>query len=182
MKSTFAISKTTFRSKSLVTLAAILCAVALPQVFHAVGAISGLGGNIGAAFLPMHIPVFIAAFLAGPVVGVLAGLISPLLSHGISGMPTVALLPFMTIELMGFGLMAGLLHKNKLPVILNLIIAQLAGRALRSVAVLTAVFALGSQAVALDSIWNTIIIGLPGIMLQWALIPLFIYRLKGQKK
>ena len=175
------------KTKSLMLLIAVISAVALPQAFHILGAISGFGPMPGATFLPMHIPVLIAGFLGGPVAGLLAGAISPAVSFGFTGalgmtvMPSSALLPFMTIELAGYGLMAGMLQKAKTPVFVNLLIAQVFGRALRAVAVLAAVYILGisNPAASVSSIWNIIVVGLPGIILQWALIPLIIYRAKG---
>ena len=182
MKNIFVLNKSRIASKSLVTFAAVCAAVALPQVFHWLGLASGLGNGLGAAFLPMHIPVFIAAFMAGPAVGLAAGVLSPLVSFGISGMPTGALLPFMVIELAGYGLIAGFLYKSKTPVFVNLIIAQLAGRVLRAGAVLVSVYALESGVISVQSIWNTITAGLPGILLQMALIPLLMYRIRGLKE
>jgi uncharacterized membrane protein len=188
MRNAFVLEKQTIKTKSLITLAAIIAAVALPQVFHYAGVLAGTGALPGATFLPMHIPVFVAAFMAGPVVGVIAGAMSPLVSYfftlAVFGapMPALALLPFMMFELAGYGLVAGFLHKAKTPVFVNLIMAQLAGRALRALAVLIAVFILGvnNPPSAISTIWTTITVGLPGIMLQWALIPLVIYRLKGR--
>jgi uncharacterized membrane protein len=178
MKNTLALNKNVIKTKSLFTLGAILCAVALPQVFHYLGVLSGMGPLPGAAFLPMHIPVFIAAFMAGPVVGVLAGALSPLFSYVFTlsvfgaAMPALPLLPFMTLELAIYGLVAGMLYNKKASVFLKLVTAQLAGRIIRLIAVVIATASFGS---ALDFI----IAGLPGIMLQWALIPLLIYRVKG---
>ncbi|MCL2636914.1 MAG: ECF transporter S component [Oscillospiraceae bacterium] len=188
MKNTLVLHKSALKTKSLVALAAIAAAVALPQVFHFLGVLSGIASpsGIGATFLPMHIPVFIAAFMAGPAVGLIAGVMSPLVSYGFTmlafgtAMPALALLPFMMLELAGYGFAAGLLSKAKTPMLLNLVIAQAAGRALRTAAVLVAVFILGinNPPSAVSTIWTTITIGLPGIMLQWALIPLFIHRFK----
>jgi len=190
MKNILVLKRNEIKTKSLVTLSAILCAVALPQVFHYLGVLSGFGAMPGATFLPMHIPVFVAAFMAGPVVGLIAGLLSPLASYAFTmaafgaSMPGLALLPFMTIELAGYGFIAGLLYKSKTPIFVNLLAAQVAGRLIRAVALVVAVFALGvnNPATSLDTIITTVRIGLPGIMLQWALIPLIIYRMKGNKK
>jgi uncharacterized membrane protein len=190
MKNTLALNKSAVKTKSLAVLIAVFCAVALPQVFHYLGVLSGFGPMPGATFLPMHIPVFVAGFMAGPLAGLIAGIISPLVSYGFTAaflgapMPVLALLPFMMFELAGYGFMSGLLSKAKTPLILNLIIAQFAGRILRTAAVLAAVFLLGitHPASSVETIWNTVIVGLPGILLQWALIPLIIYRAKGLKK
>ena len=90
----------------------VAAAVLLPQLFHAVGAISGTGTALGAALLPMHIPVLLAGLLYGPVVGVAAGVLSPLLSAAVSDMPTAALLPFMVLELGVYGLTSGFLSRT----------------------------------------------------------------------
>ena len=190
MKNTLVINKTEIKTKTLITFLAVISAVALPQVFHYIGVWSGSGALAGTVFLPMHIPVFIAAFMAGPVVGAVAGVLSPIMSFVFTAsvlsaaMPGSALLPFMALELAGFGLTAGLLHKNnKLPVFVKLIIAQLAGRILRATAILISLYVIGlhNPVATVSSIWDSVIIGLPGILLQWALIPLLVYRMKGNK-
>ena len=180
--SSIALRPTALKTKSVTILAAVAASVTLPQLFHAVGLLSGTGSALGAAFLPMHLPVLLAAFLGGPVVGLIAGIVSPLISFMLSGMPSAAILPFMTLELAGYGLAGGLLYKTKLPVIVKLLVAQLAGRAVRALAVLAAVCLLDVQTVQLASIWNMVTAALPGIVLQWALIPLLMYRMEGLKK
>ncbi|MCL2019632.1 MAG: ECF transporter S component [Oscillospiraceae bacterium] len=191
MKNIITVNKSTVKTKSLVTLAAVICAVVLPQIFHYIGAISGFGALPGATFLPIQIPIFVAGFLGGPVVGLLAGLISPLMSYCFttallgSAMPASFMLPYMTLELAGYGFTAGLLYKAKTPVILNLLIAQFAGRFIRAVAILAAVYVLGANNPAptsVESIWTTVTAGLPGILLQWAFVPLIVYRAKELKK
>ena len=167
----------TVKSKTIATLVAVIAAVALPQLVHAVGSVSGMGTSLGEALLPMHLAVILIGFLAGPICGVIAGACAPLLSFAISGMPTAIMLPFILIELVGYGFVSGMLSKTKLSVLLKLLIVQLGGRALRSLAVTIAVFGLSSP-VAISSIWMSLLIGLPGILLQWALIPLLMYRIE----
>ena len=180
--SSIALKPTVFKTKFATAALAVIASVALPQLFHAVGILSGSGNLLGAAFLPMHLPVLLAALLGGPVVGLIAGILSPLLSFMLSGMPAATLLPFMVLELAGYGLVGGLLYKTKLPVIVKLLIAQIAGRAVRALAVLGAVYLLGVQTVQVSSIWTMITTALPGIVLQWALIPLLMYRMEGLRK
>ena len=79
--------------KALVALGAVIGAVALPQIFHLIGVVSGTGAAVGAALLPMHIPVLLAGFLGGPVAGLMAGVLSPVLSFALTQMPAAALLP-----------------------------------------------------------------------------------------
>lgn len=175
--STIAIRKTGIKVKSITTALAVVAAVALPQLFHAVGVLSGTGASLGSAFLPMHIPVLLAGLLAGPIAGVVAGALSPLVSFAVSGMPAVGMLPGMTVELIGYGLAAGLLYRVKMPVIGKLLIAQVAGRLLRAAFILFSVYALGNSSLMVSSIWTGIAASLPGILLQWAFIPLLLHRI-----
>lgn len=182
MNNTSVISKKTITAKAMTIFAAVAGAVALPQIFHLIGAVSGTGAAVGAALLPMHIPVLLAGFLAGPVVGALAGVISPLLSFLISGMPSAAILSFMIIELGVYGLIAGLLAKSKLIGFVKLLIAQVAGRAARAGAVLASIYFLGNTALTPMAAVEFITAGLFGILLQWALIPMLSERMEGLKK
>lgn len=180
--SELALKRTKIKAKSITTALAVAAAIILPQIFHAVGILSGTGNQLGATLLPMQIPVLLAGLLAGPIVGIIAGAISPLISFAISGMPAVSLLPFMSLELAAYGLAGGLLWKVNMPVIAKLLIVQVAGRTVRALAVISAVTIFGSQAMPISSIWNMVVTALPGIVLQWALIPLLMYRMKGLKK
>lgn len=178
----FAIKKSGIKAKIIITTLAVITAVALPQLFHAIGIISGVGPTVGAALLPMHLPVLLASFIAGPVVGIISGIISPLISYAISGMPTGIILPFIMIELAGYGLCAGLLSKSKINVFCKLIIVQIAGRALRAGAVLFAIYVLGNHMLQVSQLIDMITTGLFGIIIQWAIIPLLVPRMEGLKK
>jgi uncharacterized membrane protein len=178
MNTTIALQETSIRTKSLMTVLAVVTAVTLPQVFHAVGIASGTGALLGSTLLPMHLPVLIAGLLGGPVVGALAGALSPVASIAVSGMPTVAVLPFMIIELAAYGLVGGLLARTKMPLFGKLIVTQIAGRAVRAAAVLLAVYGFGNNALPVSSIWTMVTGALPGILLQWALVPLLVDRIQ----
>ena len=128
----------------------------------------------------MHLGVFFTALLAGPAVGAVTGAVSPLLSFALTGMPSAALLPFMMIELTVYGLVCGLL--KKMPVILKVLTAQILGRAIRAAAILIAFYGFKSTAVSPTIILSSITSGLPGLVLQWTLLPLLIYRVKGLNK
>lgn len=156
------------------TLVAIIGAVAVPQIFHVVGAISGMGTSLGEAFLPMHLPILLVGLLAGPYAGAVAGALGPLASFALSGMPGAVMVPFMMIELAAYGLFAGLLRGTKMPTIGKVLIAQIAGRVVRAAAILIGVYAFGST-VAVATIWTSIAAGLPGLILQWGLIPLIMF-------
>ncbi len=172
----------TVKYRILAGIAAIIGAVALPQLFHAVGAVSGLGTSLGEAFLPMHFPVILAGFLAGPFAGAAAGALSPLVSFAISGMPSAAMLPFMCIELCVYGLTAGLLANAKMPSVCKLLIAMSAGRIVRAGAIALSIFAFGNETLKPAAMWNNLTVGLPGMLLQICVIPLLLYRIDGAKK
>ncbi len=155
----------------LVTAAAVLTAVLLPQVFHTIGIISGTGASVGAAFLPMHLPVLATGFVCGPVVGLIAGILSPIISFCISGMPTAALVPFITLELAVYGLTSGLLSRTSLNGFVQLLLTQIAGRAARAAAMLAVMAVSGTLETGLAAIPAFITAGLFGIVLQWMCIP-----------
>ena len=178
MTNSYAKPKLSVKTQTLATVGAVAAAVILPQLFHLIGAVSGLGTALGETFLPMHLPIILAGLLAGPYVGAIAGVLSPLISFALTGMPGVAMLPFMMIELCVYGLSSGLLRNVNLPTIVKVLIAQVAGRGVRAIAILIAVYAFGNTAVPVAVIWNSIVAGIFGIDLQWALIPLIVYRVE----
>ncbi len=180
--SSLEINKKAVTVKSIIAVIAVASAVILPQIFHAVGTISGTGAAMGAAFLPMHIPVLLAGFLGGPIAGLVSGILSPIISFGISGMPTSAMLPYMIIELAVYGLVSGILSKSKINTFFKLVITQVAGRLVRAGAVLIAIYAFGNTQLTIASISAFVTAGLFGIILQWAFIPLFADRMEGLKK
>lgn len=137
--------KLSLSTKAAATVLAIVAAVALPQLFHVIGAVSGQGTMLGVAFLPMHLPIIFVGLIAGPAVGAIAGAAAPLASFLLSGMPMLAMLPLMMVELCAYGLVAGLLREVKLPSLAKVVIAQLAGRVVLTAATAIAVFAFGSS-------------------------------------
>ena len=164
------------------TVVAIAAAVVLPQMLHTIGAISGLGAALGETFLPMHLPIILVGFLAGPYAGVISGLLGPLASFALSGMPTGTMLPFMMIELAVYGLASGLLRRAQIPTLGKVLLVQIAGRLIRSVAILFAVYALGSEAIRVSIIWMSVKTGLPGLVLQWVLLPLLVLWVDKRRK
>lgn len=168
--------------QALATIGAIAGAVAVPQIFHVIGAVSGLGTALGESFLPMHLPIILAGLLAGPYVGAIAGLLGPLVSFGLSGMPGAVMLPFMMLELAFYGLSAGLLRNVKIPTIVKVVTSQAVGRIVRGAAILLAVYVFGNESVRISAIWSSILTGLPGLILQWSLLPLLVFRVENRQK
>lgn len=165
------------KSQAIFALIAIISAVALPQALHLVGGVSGLGSQVGEVFLPMHLPVMLVGLLAGPYVGATVGFLSPIISFALTGMPRASLLPFMVVELCVYGLCIGLLRNAKMPTVLKVLTAQLAGRAVRAAAIVVAFYGFSSTAVPVAIIWNSVAVGLIGIILQLVIVPLVMYRL-----
>ncbi len=175
-------NKLSVKAQTLATIIAIVAAVVLPQIFHVMGAISGFGTALGEIFLPMHLPVILAGLLAGPYAGAVAGVCSPLVSFVLTQMPAAAVLPFMMIELCIYGLCAGLFRNAKMPTILKVAISQIVGRAVRAAAILVAIYGFANTAIPVASIWKSIGTGIFGIVLQWALLPLIVYRVDNAKR
>ena len=167
--------------QTLAAIAAVAGAVAVPQIFHALGAAFGAGTALGETFLPMHLPILLVGFLAGSYAGAAAGLFGSLVSFALSGMLGIAMLPFMMLELCVYGLAAGLLRNVKLPVIMKVLFAQIAGRAIRAIAIFAAVYGLGSENIPIASIWMSIGTGIYGILLQWALLPVIVHLVERMK-
>ncbi len=174
--------KLSVKVQTLATVIAVVSAVAVPQVFHFIGYVSGLGTSLGETFLPMHLPIILVGLLAGPYAGAISGFLAPLLSFAISGMPGKMMLPFMMIELLSYGLFAGLLRSIKISSFTKVLISQFAGRAVRAVAILVAVYLLGNETIAVSSIWLSALKGLPGLALQWALLPLVVFYVDNKSK
>ena len=174
---TVAVKKSSIKAQAIGTIIALISAVALPQIVHVIGAASGMGTSLGEALLPMHLPIILVGLLAGPYAAGIAGFLSPLASFALSGMPEVVMLPFMMIELCAYGLFAGLLRNAKISTIAKVLIAQIAGRAVRGIALAIGFYALNT-AVAPITVLTSITAGLFGIVLQLVIIPLAVYRLK----
>ena len=155
---------------ALISVCAVVACVALPQVFHLLGRWTGVGTALGEMLLPMHLPVMLAGLLAGPVAGLTVGAISPFISFSLTAMPGVAMVPFMMVELAVYGLCAGLLRGHRMPTVAKVLIAQVAGRAVRAL-VLVAAVQMELTRLPISLIWTSITVGVAGIALQLVLIP-----------
>lgn len=167
------------KGQTLAAAAAAAGAVAVPQAFHAIGAISGAGTVPGEIFLPMHLPIMLVGLLAGPYAGLAAGLLGPLISFALSGMPGALMLPFMMAELGAYGITAGLLRDVKMPLLGKVVAVQISGRLVRAAAILIGAHVFGS-AMQTSVIWTSVLRGLPGLMLQWILLPLIVFFMENR--
>lgn len=164
--------------RSSVTAICIALCVILPMAFHMIP-------KGGAIFLPMHIPVLLCGLICGAPYGFLCGLIGPALSSVLTGMPPMAILPAMTIELACYGLFSGLMislvktNHRFLNLYISLVTAMLLGRAANGL-VNALIFSVGSYSLKM---WLTasFVTSLPGLVIQLAIIPAIVFAIEKAK-
>lgn len=160
------------------TVVFIGLAVATPWVFHQFYL-------AGPTFLPIHIFVLLAGLLFGWRAGLIVGLFTPLVSYGITGMPPSTVLPQIVVELVFYGLVAGILReKLHLRVIWSLIGAMIAGRLILlltvfALSVFGAIYSpLGAEVSPFAVAWSIVKQGWPGILVQLIFIPFIVVLLE----
>jgi len=173
----------------MLTIGALFIAlgVLFPYVMgHAVGIPGGV-------LLPMHVPVLIGGILLGPKLGLAIGLLSPIASSLLTGMPPLwPMLPQMIFELGAFGLVGGFIRKNlkspenpfhfgMLQIYVSLIGAMIAGRIVRGI-VLAIIMRPVTAGWVVESIVTTTIMGVPGIIIQLAFVPITVWLLEKHLK
>jgi LytS/YehU family sensor histidine kinase len=160
--------------KSIITAVCIALCYVIPLMFHGIQ-------NAGSIFCPMHIPVFICGLICGWQYGLLCGIAGPALSSALSGMPPVAILPSMMVELAVYGTVAGLMMKlvrtksTYADLYISLIVAIVCGRVLAGLAK-ALIFARGSYSM---SAWiaGSIVTSWPGTVIQLVFIPTIVFAL-----
>ena len=160
----------------ILTVAFVMLAISMPWVFHQFYL-------AGPTFLPMHIFVLIAGLLFGWRAGLVVGLLTPLVSHFISGMPVLNVLPQIVIELSAYGFIAGILRqKYDLRTTWSLLVAIVGGRIALLLAILVIYFIagesyspLGLEANPFASFWSVVKQGWPGILTQLISIPIIVW-------
>lgn len=160
--------------KSIITAVCIALCYVIPLMFHGIQ-------NAGNIFCPMHIPVFICGLICGWQFGLLCGIAGPALSSALSGMPPVAILPSMMVELAAYGTAAGLMMKlvrtksTYADLYISLIAAIVCGRVLAGLAK-ALIFARGSYSM---SAWiaGSVVTSWPGTVIQLVFIPTIVFAL-----
>lgn len=160
--------------KSIITAVCIALCYVIPLMFHGIQ-------NAGNIFCPMHIPVFICGLICGWQYGLLCGIAGPALSSALSGMPPVAILPSMMVELAAYGTAAGLMMKlvrtksTYADLYISLIAAIVCGRVLAGLAK-ALIFARGSYSM---SAWiaGSVVTSWPGTVIQLVFIPTIVFAL-----
>lgn len=147
--------------------------IALPRIFHILA-----GSSAGATFLPMHITVLIAALVFGGLSASIVAGSSVIFSYLLTGMPTLARLPYMLIELVIYAVLLSIFNK-KYNSYISLILAMVLGRIVYSGILFVAINIFGLPTYGI-SVVQSIIAGLPGIAIQLAFIP-FIAKVMNER-
>ena len=168
-------NKMSYVKKSMISAVCIALCVILPMAFHAVP-------NAGSVIGPMHIPALLCGLICGWPFGLLCGLAGPLVSSLITGMPPMAYLPSMMVELAAYGLLSGLgmrFVRTKIiyaDLYISLASAMLIGRVIAGIS-RALIFSPGSYSM---SAWVTsyFVTSFPGIVIQLILIPVIVFALE----
>lgn len=138
--------------------------IALPRIFHILA-----GSSAGATFLPMHIAVLIAALTFGALSASVVAGSSVIVSYLLTGMPALARMPYMLIELVIYAVLLSILNK-KFNSYISLIATIILGRVLYAGVLFVAINVLGFQTYGI-SVIQSIQAGLPGIAIQLSCVP-----------
>lgn len=138
--------------------------VALPRIFHMLA-----GASAGATFLPMHIAVIIAALTFGITSSTIVAGSSIIFSYLLTGMPTLARLPYMLIELVIYAILLSVFNK-KFNSYISLVVTIVLGRVFYAGILAICINVLGLPTYGI-SVIESIRVGLPGIILQLAFVP-----------
>lgn len=160
--------------EAIFILLTVASAVILPQLLHVAGAWLGVGGKLGQMLLPMYLPTMIIAFYRGAIPGAIVGLLAPIVSYSLTEMPTEALLPYITVELIATGVAAGLLGRVRFFPPLRVLAVQFAAKAAR-LSVFAAATCIRGDALTLESLTAGIATSVPGILLQLVAVSLLIF-------
>lgn len=144
----------------------LLCGIgiALPRIFHVLA-----GSSAGSTFLPMHMAVLIAALVFGTTSGWIVAGSSVIFSYLLTGMPTLARMPYMLIELLIYATLLSVSNK-KMNSYMSLIITMIIGRILYSGVLGIAIHVFGLPTYGI-SVIESIKVGLPGIFIQLICVP-----------
>lgn len=149
--------------------------ITLPRIFHIL-----VGETAGATFLPMHIAVLIASLVFGITSGTIVAGSSVIFSYLLTGMPSIARLPYMLIELVIYAILLGIFSK-KFNSYISLILTIVLGRIIYAGILFMSVNILGFSSYGI-SVIESIKTGILGIVIQLAFIPLISKLMKERLK
>ena len=141
--------------------------ITLPRIFHVIA-----GSAAGTIFLPMHIAVLIAALTFGATSGMIVAGTSIICSYLLTGMPTLAKLPYMLIELVMYAILLNVFNK-KFNSYISLILTMVIGRILYASMLLisTNIFELKAYGISVLEPFKN---GMPGLIIQIILVPVIV--------
>lgn len=128
------------------------------------------GASSGATFLPMHICVLISALVFGCVSSSIVAGSSIIFSYLLTGMPSLARLPYMLIELLIYAVLLSVFNK-KFNSYVSLIATIVLGRIIYAGVLFAAVNILGFASYGI-SVIESVKMGIPGIVLQLLFVPI----------
>lgn len=138
--------------------------IVIPRIFHLL-----FGSSAGITFLPMHLMVLISALTFGITSASIVAGSSVIFSYLLTGMPAIQRMPYMLIELLIYGVLLGVFNK-KFNAYISLIGAMIIGRVLYAGVLFVAVNLIGLNGYGI-SVIQSVISGIPGILLQIACVP-----------
>lgn len=147
--------------------------IVLPRIFHILA-----GTNAGSTFLPMHLAVLIAAFTFGITSATVVAGSSVIFNYLLTGMPNLARLPYMLIELVIYAILLSLLNK-KFNSYISLIATIVLGRVIYSGILFVAIHVLELPTYGI-SVMQSVIIGIPGLVIQLVIVP-FIAKMMNER-
>lgn len=149
--------------------------IALPRVFHVLA-----GSTAGSVFLPMHIAVLIAVLTFGITSGCVVAGSSVICSYLLVGMPTLARMPYMIIELLIYAILLGIFNK-KFNSYIALVATMILGRLLYSGVLSVAIHVIGLQTYGI-SVIESVKTGLLGIIIQLLFVPFIAKAIRKRSK
>jgi len=138
--------------------------VLLPRIFHFLA-----GSTAGNVLLPMHFAVLIAALTMGIISGSIVAGLSVIFSYLLTGMPSLARLPYMLIELVIYAVLLGIFNK-KFNSYISLMATIVLGRVMYAGILFAAINWIGLSTYGI-SVMQSIKTGLPGIIIQLITVP-----------
>lgn len=166
------------------TITAVFAAlgIILPIIFHSVEI-------FGRIFLPMHLTVIMCSMITGAFYGSICAIITILVSTMVTGMPVLyPMAVIMIFELITYSITSAFILKltitkiNKvIAIYLSLIIAMIIGRIVLGIASVIFIGLLGDGYSLNAFISGAFITALPGIIIQFILIPFILLILDKAK-
>lgn len=144
--------------------------------------------EIGDTLLPMHIPVLLCGLICNKKYGFLIGITMPFLRSAIFGMPPIyPNAVWMALELATYGFVVGLMYsnlksKNIFSIYISLATAMICGRIVWGISKLI-LYGISGKIFSFSMfLAGAFIDALPGIILQFLLIPLIIQILEKRRR